>query len=118
MKLPILLCVINSPSIIVLNDCSNSVLAPVNITFIFVLIKYILPDTSIYNKFLSPSALSVTQYEYGLVIFGTIISELFGTILILCNATELGPIKLLVYTFFCSYCSPFSLYSFSNNNLL
>ena len=97
MKLPFLLWRINSPSINVLKHFSFSVLAPVKMTAIFVVIKYILPIWLIYNICRSPSALSVTTNENGSVIFGTLISGLIGAMFLTCNVTELGPIKSLGY---------------------
>ena len=92
-----LLCKINSPSINELKHLASLVIAPVNITFIFILIKYILPALFTYNKCLIPSALSVTQYANGSVIFGTITDELIGPIFCISSVTKLGPIKSLGY---------------------
>jgi hypothetical protein len=41
----------------------------------------------------------VTTYEYGAVIFGTLIFGLIGAIFLICNVSEDGPTKSLGYIF-------------------
>ena len=96
-KFAYLSCNINSPSIIELKQRFSSVVAPLKMTSICILIRNIFPLLLINIKCLSPSALSVTQYEYGTVIFGITISGFTVDIFLICKVFELGPIKSFAY---------------------
>ena len=93
MNFPNLSFAINSPSNNVLKMSLLIVFAPVNITCIFVLIKYILPLLVINKRVRSPSALSVTTKLF--LIFGIFELSSISAILDICKVNEDGPIKSL-----------------------